>query len=78
MLLVFFNKRLQAINFGPAETPAFLKPYRFQPEFSPPRLTLDMNVGRLSTVGRVEEDSVRPDPENRGHPTEVYTYGVAA
>ncbi len=67
MLLMLLDKRLQSTEFDSVDPTAVLETNRTEPELGPPRVTLDMNVSRLSAIGGVEEQSVGSNPEDCRH-----------
>jgi len=68
------HKTLQAIELRPTESATILEAHQPQPELGPSPLALNMNVRRLSTIRRIEEHSIRPDPQCRRH--RVGGYGL--
>jgi hypothetical protein len=61
-LLVFRNEPRYAVDLLSAEAAASLKPRGIEPEFGYLIVTLDMYVGRLLTITRIEEETVRASP----------------
>src|SRR2546425_12070539 len=77
-LLTVLNQRLQLVELCPTESAALLKPDRTQPKLRPSGLTLDVNMRRFSTIGRIEEEAIWPEAEYRGHRGEVYAGDTAS
>ena len=59
-------------DLGPAKSAAVLKAHRLEPEFGAVFVSFNMNVHWLFTIAGVEEEAIRPTPENGWHQLRVY------
>jgi len=60
------DQQVDSIELSPSETAAAFNNDWIQPEFGLVRRTFDVNVRRLVTIARIEEESVCTDPEYGG------------
>jgi hypothetical protein len=60
VLSVFLDKPLDAVDLAPTEAATTLQPNRTEPELGCHLLSLDVNMGWLTTVTRVKEAPVWP------------------
>lgn len=56
-----------AAKLGRPKTTAARKSHRVQPNLCDMLIALDVNMGRLAAVARVEEEAVRTNNEGRRH-----------
>jgi len=61
---VFLDEPLYPIDFTSTESSTPFNPDRIEPEFGLHLLAFNMNVGRLITIARIKEESVRTDIPN--------------
>lgn len=54
-------------DFAPRKAAAPLEPDRIEPDLGAIGIALDVNVGRLSTITRVEEAAVGPQAKDGRH-----------
>lgn len=70
-LLVGHHQALHLSELRRREAAAPGQPYRFQPELGSVGVAFNMNVHRLSSIGRVEEEPVRPIAMDSRHRSSV-------
>lgn len=56
-----------ATKLGRPKTTAARKSHRVQPNLCDMLIALDVNMGRLGTVARVEEETIRTNSEDSRH-----------
>jgi hypothetical protein len=70
------HKTLHPIELRSTESATIQNAHRPQPQLGPSPLALNVNVRRLSTIRRIEEHSIRPDPQCRRHRVGGYVLEV--
>ena len=63
---VLLNQPLNPANLNRLEAPAALEANGVQPELGGVVVSLDVNVGRLLRIARVEQETVRAGPQHLG------------
>jgi glutaredoxin 2 len=69
LCVMFLDEPLDPVEFLSAEAVTVLQTHRDKPEFGNLLVTLDMHVGWLITVPRIEKEAVRTNTQDSRHNT---------
>jgi hypothetical protein len=64
---MFGDEPADVSYFGSAKSSTASQPNRIEPKLGNAPIPLDVNMGRLVTLARVEEESIRPNCEDGRH-----------